>query len=150
MSQANVELVKSVHPPSGTNLSSLFGQDAETSGRFQRLACLVTPDFEVIGGDLRGGRGLSTGGHGFEGLLASWREWLRPWEMYWTEVEDFRDAAEDRVVVLVRDHGRLQGSDSEVENIGASIWTLREGKIARIEFYANRTDALEAAGLASA
>jgi ketosteroid isomerase-like protein len=150
MSQANVELVKSVHPPSGTNLSSVFGQDAESSGRFQRLASLLTPDFEAVGGDLTGGGGLGPGGHGFEGLLASWREWLRPWETYWTEVEDFIEADKDRVVVLVRDHGRLRGSDSEVENIGASIWTSREGKIARIEFYANRKDALEAAGLASA
>jgi ketosteroid isomerase-like protein len=147
MSQANVELVKSVHPPSGTNLSGLFNQDAE-SGRFQRLASLLTPDFEAMGGDLRGGRGLGPRGHGFEGLLAGWRDWLRPWETYWTEVEEFIDAGEDRVVVLVRDRGRLRGSDSEVEAIGASIWTLREGKIARIEFYADRKDALEAAGVA--
>ena len=57
------------------------------------------------------------------------------------------DAGNDRVVVLVRDHGRLRGSNSEVENVGASVWTLREGKIARIEFHTNRAQALKAVGL---
>jgi hypothetical protein len=148
MSNENVEIIRSVQPPSGTNLSGLFGENAEASGRFQGLASLLTPDCEVVGGDLRGGGGLGPGGHGFAGLLAAWREWLRPWETYWTEVEDFIDAGEDRVVVLVRDHGRLLGSVSEVENLGASVWTLREGMIARVEFHADREDALKAVGLA--
>ena len=148
MSQENVELVKSVHPPSGTNLSSLFREDAEGSGRFQRLASLLTADFEVVGGDLRGGGGLTTGGHGIGGLVAAWRDWLGPWESYWTQVEDFVDAGEDRVLVLVRDRGRLRGSDSEVDNVAASVWTLREGKIARIEFHVDRNKALAVVGLA--
>jgi hypothetical protein len=148
MSQENVELVKSVHPPSGTNLSSLFSEDAEASGRFQGLASVLTTDCEVVGGDLRGGGGLGASGHGFAGLLAAWREWLRPWETYWTEVEDFIDAGEDRVVVLVRDHGRLLGSNLEVENPGASVWTLHQRKIARVEFHADRGNALKAVGLA--
>jgi ketosteroid isomerase-like protein len=51
------------------------------------------------------------------------------------------------VVVLVRDHGRLRGSEAEVESISASVWTVRDGKIARIEFHTNRSGALKAAGL---
>jgi ketosteroid isomerase-like protein len=148
MSKENVEIVKSVHPLSGTNLSTLFGEDGEGLGRFRALASLLTPDFVAVGGDLGGGFGLSTGGHGIEGLVAAWREWLGPWESYWTEVEDFIDAGEDRVLVLVRDHGRLRGSDSEVDNVGASVWTLRAGKIARIEFHSDRAKALQAVGLA--
>jgi hypothetical protein len=147
MSQENVELVKSVHPPSGSNLSSLPSEDAEASSRLQGLASVLTPDCELVGGDLRGGGGLGASGHGFAGLLAAWREWLRPWETYWTEVEDFIDAGEDRVVVLGRDHGRLLGSDWEVENLGASVWTLQDGAIASVEFHADREDALKATGL---
>jgi ketosteroid isomerase-like protein len=145
MSQENVELVKAVHPPSGTNLSSLFDRDAEDFGRFQRLASLLTEDFEAAGGDLSGG--LTSGGRGIDGLLAAWRDWLRPWATYWTEVEDFVDVGGDLVLVLIRDHGCLRGSDSEVENVSASVWTLREGKIARIEFHADREQALKAVGL---
>ena len=146
MSRQNVELVKSVHPASGTSLAALFGDDAEESRRFEALASLLTPDFEAFGGDLRGGPGLAA--RAWVGSLAGgWREWLHPWETYWTEVEEFIDAGNDRVVVLVRDHGRLRGSDSEVELAGASVWTLREGKVARIEFHADRENALKAAGV---
>ena len=80
-------------------------------------------------------------------LVEMWREWLEPWEAYWTEVEEFVDAGDDRVLVLLRDHGRLRGSDAEVELVGANLWTLRDGKIAKIEFFTGREQALIAAGL---
>jgi hypothetical protein len=51
------------------------------------------------------------------------------------------------VVVLVRDYGRRAGMDAEVAISGGSVYTVREGKIARIEFCADRREALEAAGL---
>jgi ketosteroid isomerase-like protein len=35
----------------------------------------------------------------------------------------------------------------EVSVMGAAVWTLRDGKIAKADFYVNRSDALEAAGL---
>jgi hypothetical protein len=54
------------------------------------------------------------------GLVEMWREWMEPWDVYWTEVEDFIDAGDGRVVVLLRDHGRLQGSDADVALIAAS------------------------------
>jgi ketosteroid isomerase-like protein len=146
VSRENVELVRSVHPPSGTDLLSLFSEEMEASGVLRGMSALVTPDFEAIGGDLSGG-GITAGGRGIEGLWAAWRDWLRPWGTYWTEVDDFIDAGDERVVVLTRDHGRLRGSDSEVEAVGASVWTLREAKIVRIEFYLNRNEALKAVGL---
>lgn len=146
MSQENVDLIRSVHPPSGIDLSRQFNQDADPA-RFERLGSLVTPDFQVLGGDLRGGLGLTTAGQGIDGLIAAWQDWLSPWQTYWSEVEEFVDAGEEHVLVLVRDHGRLRGSDSEVENISASVWTLRDGKIARIEFHLDRKQALKAAGL---
>jgi ketosteroid isomerase-like protein len=147
VSRENVEIVRSVHPPSGTSLTSLFRGEAEDSGLLGRFASLLTPDFEAVGGDLTGAGGLTTGGDGIEGLLATWRDWLAPYESYWTQVEDFIDAGEDRVLVLVRDHGRLRGSDLEVDSVGAAVWTLREGRIARIEFHTDRAKALKAVGL---
>jgi ketosteroid isomerase-like protein len=147
MSRENVELVRSVHPPSGTDLSALFRQAEEDPRGFDEFGSLLTDDFEAVGGDLEGGRGLAAGGAGIDGLLAAWREWLSPWETYWTEVEDFLDVSEDRVLVLIRDHGRLAGSDSEIESVSASVWTLRDGKIARIEFFSSRSQALKAVGL---
>ena len=147
MSQTNVELVRSVHPPTGTELTSLFREDAAGRSGLKLLAGLLTEDFEAVGGDHFGDLGLTSDGLGLDGLVAVWREWLSPWDTYRTEVEDFLEAGEDRVVVLVRDLGRLRGSDSEVELLSASVWTLREGKIARIAFHASRASALKAAGL---
>jgi len=149
MSVENVELVRSVHPPSGTDLTLLFGGDPDGRGAFARIAPLLTDDFEVIGGDHFGdlGLGLFSESRGLEGLVSVWREWLSPWETYVTEVDDFLDAGEGRVVVLIRDRGRLRGSDSEVELVSASVWTLRDARIARIEFHTSRAQAFKAVGL---
>ncbi len=60
--------------------------------------------------------------------------------------EDLIDVG-DRVVIMLRDHGRRQDMEVEVEIIAASIATLREGKLARWEDYADRDDVLQAVGL---
>lgn len=46
-----------------------------------------------------------------------------------------------------RDLGRREGSTQEVELLGAAVWTIRNGKIVRAEFYPDRAEALEAVGL---
>ena len=57
------------------------------------------------------------------------------------------DAGNDRVVVLTRDHARPRGTNAEVDFLGAPVWTLRDGKVSRIEFYWNRAEGLAAAWL---
>jgi ketosteroid isomerase-like protein len=39
--------------------------------------------------------------------------------------------------------------DAEVELISGSVWSFRDGKIARVEFYANREELRAATGLES-
>jgi ketosteroid isomerase-like protein len=51
------------------------------------------------------------------------------------------------VLVLTNDHARPKGASAEVNFLGAPVWTVREGKVARIEFYWNRADGLAAVGL---
>ena len=53
----------------------------------------------------------------------------------------------DRVVALTRQHGRLAGAEHEVELVAAAVYFVRDGKLASVEFYANRAEALEAVGL---
>jgi len=60
--------------------------------------------------------------------------------------EDVIDAG-DEAVVLTRDSGRRKGSGAEVSLWGADDWTVRPGKVAPAEFYADRTDAFETVGL---
>jgi len=51
------------------------------------------------------------------------------------------------VISVGRQHGRLAGTQNEVEMLGASVFLMRDGRVARVEHYANRAEALEAVGL---
>jgi ketosteroid isomerase-like protein len=84
---------------------------------------------------------------GLDGLRTGWLDWMEPWASYRSNVEELIDLG-DSVVVLVRDYGRRDPDAPEIEQIGGAIWTVRDGKIARVEFYARRDEALAGAGLA--
>src|SRR5204863_479952 len=63
------------------------------------------------------------------------------------EIEEMTDAGEDRLVVVVRVTGRGRGSGANVEQRNTQVWTFGDTKIARIDSYMNRNDALEAVGV---
>jgi ketosteroid isomerase-like protein len=145
MSQENVEIVRRLLGP--------FEQgDAVPLFRDEMIAASITaasepyfaPSFECV--FVREDVGRSTY-FGLDGLRTAWLDWLEPWESYRPGVEDVIDAGDDRVVVLTHDHARPKGSAAEVDFLGAPVWTVRGGKVARIEFYWNRAEALAAAGL---
>lgn len=52
------------------------------------------------------------------------------------------------MVVLARLVGRGKSSGVEVSRIWAYVWTLQDNKALRMEGYASRHEALQAAGLA--
>jgi ketosteroid isomerase-like protein len=83
---------------------------------------------------------------GLEGLRASWLDWLAPWATYRVEIEEVIDCGE-QVLMLVHDFGRRDESTEEVKSNNAAVWTVRDGKVARAEFYADRAWALKAVGL---
>ena len=67
---------------------------------------------------------------GLEGLRKNWLDWLEPWATYRSTFDEIIDLG-DRVVILLRDHGRRKDMETEVELFGATVLTFREGKIAR-------------------
>jgi ketosteroid isomerase-like protein len=76
-------------------------------------------------------------------------EWFGDWFRqfapdYRFEIEETRGSG-DRVFVLAAHHGR--GSGAPVTQRTAYVYTLREGKVRRVEVWADRETALEAAGL---
>jgi hypothetical protein len=77
--------------------------------------------------------------------LAQWREAFENWSL---DVEEVFDGGE-RVVTVVRQHAQARGGGPEVEMRFAQVWTFRDGLVARMEMYADRAEALEAAGLRS-
>jgi ketosteroid isomerase-like protein len=62
------------------------------------------------------------------------------------KVERFIDVG-DRVVVIATMRGRGAGSGVEVENRHGSMWTIRDGKAVRFEWFHEPAHALEAVGL---
>jgi ketosteroid isomerase-like protein len=137
-----VELTRALYPQPGTDIIPLF-RDEETFTRIREASCaLITDDFQsdfAFPGQTRTYPGL-------DGLRKNWLDWLEPWATYHVDIDELIDLGE-RVVVLDRDRGRREDVDEEVELIGATILTFRGGKVARWQFYGNRAEALEAAGL---
>ena len=76
------------------------------------------------------------------------REWTEPFDDWRIEVESIHDAGDDKVVTILRQHGRSTSSGLPVEMLLAQVYTIRDGKQARMEMYADPADALKAVGLA--
>jgi ketosteroid isomerase-like protein len=143
MSSANVELVRRLQPGPDVDLAHLFRDDDAAAELLQGAAHFFPPDFECV-------MVLPTYGRrtyaGLEGLRAGWLDWLEPWASYRVEIEDFIEIG-DRVLVLVRDFGSHEPGGHEIALNGCAVWTVREGEIARAEFFAIRADAFAAVGL---
>jgi ketosteroid isomerase-like protein len=143
MSQAHVEIVLSMQPAPDVDHVRFFGNDGPAGAAFAMLADRFHPDFESTG-TLLGNEMTFLGPDGCRALLMQWYE---PWASYRIESQEAIDLGE-RVLVKHRAFGRLEGSDAEVKLTGASVYTFRDGKIARIAFYTDSAEALEAVGLA--
>jgi ketosteroid isomerase-like protein len=87
------------------------------------------------------------GALGFEAAQDTMREYWETFEAYRVEIDEVIHADEDRVVNVVRDGGRMRGTDAEVRNRFVHVWTLRDGRIVRLSVHSDRERALEAAGL---
>lgn len=74
-------------------------------------------------------------------------EWLGSWDSYEASIDDVADAG-DHVLVFWRQHMTGRGSGAPVHLDSAQVWTFQDGLILRIENYTDRTEALEAVGLA--
>ena len=84
--------------------------------------------------------------HGIDAAIAYMRRWEAEWEDLSTVPEEFIDAGEI-VFVAVRFAGRGKASGVEVDALVYELYTLREGKIVRMDEFTERAEALAAAGL---
>ncbi|MBN1528334.1 MAG: nuclear transport factor 2 family protein [Thermoleophilaceae bacterium] len=84
---------------------------------------------------------------GHDAALAAMREYWETFDGYHVEIEEVIHADEGRVVVAVRDGGRMRGTDAEVWNSFFHVWTLRDGRIIRLSVHTDRDRSLEVAGL---
>jgi ketosteroid isomerase-like protein len=85
---------------------------------------------------------------GVEGVRRMFADMDEVWEEFRPDQLEFIDAG-DRVVVIGRAIGKGKSSGVKVERSLAAIWTVRDGRVIRVETsYVDRRAALEAVGLA--
>jgi ketosteroid isomerase-like protein len=83
---------------------------------------------------------------GLEGTRSFLENWTAAWDDWVLEAETLHDAG-DRVVAVMRQGGRSKATGMPVEMSFAMVWTLRDGKQARMEMYSDPAEALKAVGL---
>jgi ketosteroid isomerase-like protein len=88
---------------------------------------------------------------GLTGMAEGWREWLRAWEEFHQEADDYRELDDERVLVSFRMHGRgkTSGLDlAEMHPLSAGLFHVREGKVTKFVGYLDHERALAEVGLA--
>jgi ketosteroid isomerase-like protein len=140
--QSNAERLEALMPGPDTDMATLIRDDTLFASLAETFEDLFHPD--VVSVPAWRGSGLTY--LGIDGFREMWLDWLEPWASYHVQVDEMFDVG-DSVVVLVRDRARRHGMDVEVELVSGSLWTFGEGKIVRVEFYANREELREAVGL---
>ena len=133
MSRENVEMIRAA-------------VEAWNRGAWDEALKDAAPGFEL---DNSSNRGEWRGAHmGVDAVKRMWAALLEPWESMQIEVGEFIEA--DEGVVVRRLKARFVGRDSiEVPGPVRSgwVWTIRDGKLARLAVYNDLDEALEAAGL---
>jgi ketosteroid isomerase-like protein len=84
--------------------------------------------------------------HGHDGFRHWLREWYTAWESTHNDVEELIDAGE-YVVSIMTQRGRGRASGAQVELKQYAVWTIHDGKIARVVWFPTREEAFAAVGL---
>ena len=131
MSQENVEIVRSAY------------EHFQATGNLQLefMAPEIVWDMSKYAGWVE-----RTVYHGVDGAHELVEDWTEVWDEWHVELDALLDAG-DRVVVIIQQRSRSQFSQRPVNRSLAQVWTMREGKVVRMDGYSTPGDALRACGL---
>ena len=134
MSQENVEIVRRVYEASARRdtetVLSLYASDIEWDMRRNPYGELFETDVRIGHAELR----------------AWFREWYAAFEDFEHECDELIDAG-DHVVTVGTDRCRGRESGVQVERTLAGVWTLRNGKVVRVVWFASKEQALHEVGV---
>ena len=85
--------------------------------------------------------------HGPEGAIEFFREWVEPWEDLDIDWQ-IEPAGCDAALAIIEMRGRGRGSGVPAEMRFFQLWTLRDGRLVRMEMFTDLDDARRAAVLA--
>jgi ketosteroid isomerase-like protein len=83
---------------------------------------------------------------GRDGAQSFLDEWVAAWDDWQLDLEELHDAGA-KVVAVMRQRGRSKTTGMPVDMSFAQVWTMRDGKRARMEMYSDPNEALRAVGL---
>jgi ketosteroid isomerase-like protein len=106
---------------------------------------LVAPDFELTMPSIYPGQNQAF--HGPEAARQALEEWIDSFEDFRAETEEVLDSG-DKVIAVVRESGRMRGSTTRIDAPFTAVFAFDEqGRVARLDWFTNRAEALEAVGL---
>jgi hypothetical protein len=83
---------------------------------------------------------------GWQGWLEFWRLWFEPWDQQRSE-NVLEELDRDRVIQHTITYNQGRGSGATVKWEGYNFWAARNGRLVRLEQFATRAEALQAAKL---
>ena len=125
------------------NLESVRRAHEHFAKTGQPLWEINDPVIEVFDHDIPDARNPYRGRKGVEQWLSDFAE---SWESYGMDLERLVEAG-DRVVSLFRIRAVGAGSGVLVERDDGMVWTFRDGRLVRLDYFNDQHQALEAAGL---
>jgi ketosteroid isomerase-like protein len=137
MSQGNIEVVRRTY-----EMFNEWGVDPRPGGK-PELPPLLHPEvvFHTYAGAPEAGVY-----RGRDAVVEYHERVFGQFESVRIEVEELLPA-EDRVVIISRQHTVPKGSEAEIVQQVVEIWTIRDGLLAERMPFSTRTEALQAAGL---
>ena len=132
MSQENVELVRAIYEP--------WGRGDFSSAEWAHPEIEFVIDAGPASGSCKG----------LAAMAQTWREFLSTWAEYRTEVEQYWDLDDERVLVLLHvvGHGKASGVElGELRTKAANLFHVRDGKVRRLVLYQDREGGLADLGL---
>ena len=135
MSQENVEALRSDFGA---------GVDAQDGLALDRAIETFHPDIEFREDPSFPEAGIY---RGREAVRAYAEQFSAEFDAFSWQPEDFLDAGDDQVLVLMRVRGRGKSSGIEIDLRGGWLYTLKDGVAVRVDAYLDREEALAAAGL---
>lgn len=118
------------------HFENLFEGDTTRAAEFFDPEVEIHPPGGPIGGSVQ---------RGYQGVVRNWRDLLATFDEFLIDPLEFREAGE-QVVVIQRNVGRMRGM--EVDETSSVLFTLRDRRIVRMDVFASREGAVEAASAA--
>ncbi|MGC1799225.1 MAG: nuclear transport factor 2 family protein [Solirubrobacterales bacterium] len=131
MSEENVEFVRSLYEGSPSRFFELLDKDVELE---------LSETFSVLPDHPDRIRGK-------DAVIDFCRHYWGTWDDYALEPTEIVDAGDDRVLAVYHERGRGKGSGVPFDRPVAVLLTVRASKVAKLQYFSTREEALEAAGL---